>query len=255
MRDNKSTHCVIGVASVILVIATGIWQWIEFWEPKSLEITEINMRMKANIQSNINDAIPTDATVKSITDVPDAPKVFNHHLPKHRKRNYARNYKVGNRICKVLFPPSMQFLHHHKTGTALSRELRLIIVKYCKIEDNNGYWNQLSWLNFRDTPQSLIALQGNVSDNIKIHFWRDPVLTIISAFLYHWKSGEPWTSKPFSLDLFRSAATFFEHSTDPQRVYEIYKEKYLSYDVDKEPPIWRNTLTEAQIEGMLCLLS
>ena len=174
-------------------------------------------------------------------------------------RHRGPEYEVSNPICKVLFPSSIQFLQHHKTGTVLNREILKIIEKYCGIFNRSPYrykyWSQLRWLNFRDTPQSLIKLQGGSSQNIKIHFCRDPVLTIISAFNYHLDSTEVWTSKAFSLGLFRNAERFFDHSTDPQRVYEIYKRTVWTYDLKREPPIWRYRLSRTQTDGVFAVLA
>lgn len=117
-------------------------------------------------------------------------------------------------------------------------------------EHRCSYWYQLRWLNFRDSRESLTALQYEPGDGIYLHFWRDPVLTIISAFFYHLESEEVWTTMPFKIGLFKNAAKFFDHSADPQRIYEIYKAATWTFDVDSEPPIWRFRLNDHQITGM-----
>ena len=168
--------------------------------------------------------------------------------------NETLSYFIGNPICKVLFPSSIQFFQHHKTGTVLARSLLHIISEFCNITDEDPnrveLWGQLRWLNFRDSPQSLIRLQGDLSNNIRIHFWRDPVLTIVSGFTYHLSSKELWTSSEFSVRKFESLTQVFgSPNTDFRRLYEKYKNLTWTYDVNREPPIWRSQLTPKQLKG------
>eukprot|EP01083_Nonionella_stella_P066250 174261_1 len=175
--------------------------------------------------------------------------------------NINHTYTVSNPLCKHLFPSSIWFHPHHKTGTVLARNIHAILRSYCGILSHDKHKQRydawIYFLNFRDSPQSHTTWKG---DNIRMHFWRDPVLTIVSGFTYHLTCKEHWASRHFTLDLFHIAATFFEYETDPFILFEAYLNATWTFNMDKEPPIWRNTLdkdhqitlkqfTKRQLEG------
>ena len=166
---------------------------------------------------------------------------------------HSARYRVGNAVCRVLFPRSLQFLPHHKTGVVLSKNMRNIISGHCNIsyfdESLQSQWEAVRWLNFRDSAESLTAVRGDKEENIKIHFYRDPVLTIISGFFYHSTFAIDWTSTPFSMDKFRALALIFGNTTRFQALYASYKYLTWTFDGDSEPPIWRTRLNRKQRHG------
>eukprot|EP01084_Bolivina_argentea_P120345 213305_1 len=179
-----------------------------------------------------------------------------HRSPKDPtdKYLYANRYTVNNTLCKTLFPPSIMLLNHHKTGTVLSRSIYNVITDYCDIyfenHDHKRYDNYIGYINFRDSHESLIKLQGTVHQNIRIHFWRDPVLTIVSGFAYHLSCTEHWASKKLSLQRLSIMAAFFEFNTDTHILFECFMNVTWTFDLNSEPPIWRTRLTSKQIAAM-----
>ena len=263
-RFERSMRSSSKLLSLACIMVLGVSLLLVY--SRQLESTEINTIHESLDISHPNPPVPSPDTdpMSMIQRVPNVHNAANHwkqtaRHPSHHHHQQLRQqrdtpkiededemFAIDNPLCKVLFPPSMQLLVHHKTGTILARRFLRILKAFCKMrKSGKPVWDKLKWLNFRDSPESLTDGAGN----IKIHFWRDPVLTIISAFHYHRKSNEAWTSHPFSMKLFRNAAKYFDHSTDPQRVYEIYKVTTWTYDVDKEPPIWRFRYNDRQIEG------
>eukprot|EP01083_Nonionella_stella_P091286 255208_1 len=159
------------------------------------------------------------------------------------------HYTVLNPICKLLFPSSLMLLFHHKTGTVLARKFHATIRDYCGIlfEDQ---WKRTShnWLmysHFRESDESQHTLNP---DRVLIHFWRDPVLTIVSGFAYHITCTELWASWNLYREKLRIAGSFFNYNTDPFALYDAYRNVTWPFDVHKEPPTWRNRLTKEQEE-------
>lgn len=143
-----------------------------------------------------------------------------------RRRYRQRNTKLEleNPICAVLFPSSIQFLKHHKTGTVLARSIHEIIRKYCNIFGAPSYQNWELYIQFSNDSEKRGRDESLHNKDVKIHFIREPVLTIISGFNYHMTSSEPWTRKHFSMDIFNLLQDIFNHPKDATRLYETYKE-------------------------------
>ena len=146
---------------------------------------------------------------------------------------------IGNPICLKLFPSSMRFLHHHKTGTALNIEMGNQILEYCDIQYKDKIIQEYhKWQRFIPFRQKEMKLQ---SDHVNIHMLRDPVLTIISGFKYHLTSTEPWAIKKLSLQKLNISREFFNFETDIDKLYDIYVYLTRTYDIDTDVPIYQSS--------------
>eukprot|EP01083_Nonionella_stella_P158255 514851_1 len=112
-------------------------------------------------------------------------------------------------VCELLFPSSMMFLTHHKTGTLLARKIHAILCDYCGMDNSSWY------LVFNPIKTA--------TTHTWIHFIRDPVLTIVSGFVYHMTCTEYWASRRLSTDLLRIASMFFDAAKDPFVINAKYK--------------------------------
>eukprot|EP01084_Bolivina_argentea_P124291 220243_1 len=199
---------------VFLIFTIGIMFIISYIRQSS-----ISMHQYSQIINTPSPSISTHTNKK--------PHLLNpsqtHHIQRQHnehmvRKKHTNKYYVNNPLCKILFPSSIMFLFHHKTGTVLARSLMHVIINYCDIHfknmDNKHYGEFLGWINFRDSHESQIKLQTNSDKNIKLHFWRDPVLTIVSGFAYHMSCREHWASNKLSVHKLSIMAAFFDFNTD-----------------------------------------
>ena len=204
--------------------------------------SSVNTNMSLNIQSH---------------DIDDIHFKYQHkhaHNIKHgkKKKIFANHYTINNPLCRILFPSSILLFKHHKTGTILSNHLRKNLIDFCDIiyksQQRYAYHFWLKFTNFRDIDddQESSKLQGDAQDNLRFHFWRDPVLTIVSGFNYHMTCLEIWASTPITTSKLFGAAEFFGFETDFDKLYQIYMNLTWTFNIDKEIPVWINRMSDKQ---------
>eukprot|EP01084_Bolivina_argentea_P139230 244935_1 len=169
------------------------------------------------INTHIQDQ--TQMNSKSSINLPSKPKQFTSCEDSiQHPMQLSSFHKVGNPICQLLFPSRIKFIHHHKTGTILSRNLLREIVDFCQ-----SIWQgpqQHSFLQFIGYEH----FNNNSNKNVitHFHFIRDPVLTIISAFHYHKTCDEGFATHPFNTQSIEYAKQFFSNSTNITEVRQMY---------------------------------
>ena len=164
---------------------------------------------------------------------------------------YADKYTVYSSICKILFPSSMYLLHHHKTGTFLSKKLRRIIADYCNITYSEhlqkSYDSFAGFLSFREnlSDQESIKISSVIMD-----FVRDPVLTIISGFKYH-MDNERWASIPLTVEKLELAASIYGGVTDLPKLKQMYEELAWTFKFGIERPVYKLMMNQKQTAAHL----
>ena len=195
---------------------------------------------------------PTKSPTESPTKIVNTMKIVGRnrgHSNKGSIRGIIRG-SISNPICKILFPSSIIFLHHHKTGTILAKKIRTILIEYCGIKYRNStrhyYHDFLLYVNFRNNNDNI-----NNDNDLRLHFWRDPVLTIVSGFNYHMNCNEAWVSRNLSFKMLDAAAKVFNFETDIFKLYQMYLNLTWTFDIDAETDaIWRDRLNENQKSGL-----
>ena len=188
---------------------------LQNFDPLQIESQTLQQTENTSILNNIKDT--------NIIEVPMMPDIDHYNLTLNRTEKddedyiYADKYTVLNPICKILFPSSIYLLHHHKTGTFLSKKLRRIIAEYCNISYSEHvqkiYDGFAGFLTFREN------LSDHDISSVVMDFVRDPVLTIISGFKYHMHQ-EGWTALPLKAEKLE-LASFYDGVTDLPKLADV----------------------------------
>ena len=130
----------------------------------------------------------------------------------------SKSHTIRNPVCRLLFPSKIQLIHHHKTGTVMSRKLLREIDRFCESQWNGKqHYEFLIFIGYAEFNKP------NIHHGIThYHFIRDPVLTIISSFHYHKYCTEGFATHPFSIEHIEYAKQFFSNSTDMNEIRSIY---------------------------------
>eukprot|EP01083_Nonionella_stella_P020466 56721_1 len=146
-------------------------------------------------------------------------------------RNVTHTRRDGPRVLQRRVP-------RYTVGTVLSQRIRAIIMEYCQIQYeqppefylHKQYDHWLGYMNFSsaNTKQS------------RVHFWRDPVQTIVSAFFYHKSCNEPFISDPIETSQIQIIKRdMFNNTADWKELKQMYWNLVYTFDFDKEIPIFR----------------
>ena len=218
----QHTNRLLLIFIIVIFITSIITTDLNETKPSASSTESIMVHPKATIASKVpvssGSAISMELNHKSLTT-----NKVKRNLSQ-RRYQHRDTKSVANPICRVLFPSSIQFLKHHKTGTVLARSIHEIIRKYCNISGAPSYQNWELYIQFSTRLEEKGRGESIHNENVKMHLIRDPVLTIISGFNYHMTSSEPWTRKQFSMDIFNLLQHIFNHPKDATTLYETYKE-------------------------------